>query len=305
MTARHPNHRPLSSLPPELRRTRVPDAVRAWVRRELGAQVTGVRRLPGASSTAVHGLRLADGRRVVLRRYVWPGFLEDEPDAAVREVDALRFARAAGLPVAEVLASDPDGSQVGDGIAALVMSLVPGRAVAVPDLEALADAAAAIHAIDASGFGHEYFRWYDRDTYQPCPDGTDQPELWAAATEVWRTDMPAVGTGLCHRDFHPGNVLWHRGRLGGVVDWANACRGPWGCDIAHCRENLIGLSGWDAADEFQAAYERATGRSLHPFWEIASVLEHGPETMRAKLGVYERRLTQALSALGALPRRLR
>jgi hypothetical protein len=51
----------------------------------------------GRSSTAVHGLRLFDGRRLVLRRYVWPAFLEDEPVAPSRELDALRFGFARGL----------------------------------------------------------------------------------------------------------------------------------------------------------------------------------------------------------------
>lgn len=305
MTSRHPNHRPLASLPPELRRTRVPDEVRTWVRRELGAPVTGLRRLAGASSTAVHGLRLRDGRRVVLRRYVWPGFLDDEPIAPAREVDALRFASAAGLAAPDLLAADVTGNEIGDGIPALVMSLLPGRAVAVPDLHRLAEAAASVHGVDAAALGHEYFRWYDRETHRPVPTGTTQPRLWEAAADVWRGEMPAYEPGLTHRDFHPGNLLWSRGRLTGIVDWANACRGPWGCDVAHCRENLIGLSGWEAADGFQRAYEELTGRTHHPFWEVASVLEHGPATMEAKLAVYERRLTTALGALGALPRRLR
>ena len=43
----------------------------------LGAPVTSVRRLPGASTSAVHLLRLSDGRRAVLRRYVWSGFLAE------------------------------------------------------------------------------------------------------------------------------------------------------------------------------------------------------------------------------------
>src|SRR5271163_1466098 len=114
MNRHHPNRRSLASLPRELRRTNVPDLVRSWINRATGAAVVGVVRLPGASSTAIHAVALSDGRRLVLRRYSWPGFLESEPAAPARELDALRLARDASLPVPEVVAADIDGSAVGD-----------------------------------------------------------------------------------------------------------------------------------------------------------------------------------------------
>jgi Phosphotransferase enzyme family len=30
--------------------------------------------------------------------------------------------------------------------------------------------------------------------------------------------VPAYRRVLCHHDLHPGNVLWHHGRVTGVVD---------------------------------------------------------------------------------------
>src|SRR5205823_12280001 len=90
-TWRHPNHREPCSLPVELRNPVVPGEVRAWVARQAGAPVVRVRRLAGASSAAVHAVHLADGTRLVLRRYLWRGFLDDEPLAPRREVDALGF----------------------------------------------------------------------------------------------------------------------------------------------------------------------------------------------------------------------
>src|SRR5204862_5155798 len=94
VTERHPNQRTLQSLPVELRRTTVPPAVRSWIERVTGGRsVERVKRLPGASSTAVHRLWFEDGGpTLVLRRYVWRGFVEAEPDAPPREVDALQFA---------------------------------------------------------------------------------------------------------------------------------------------------------------------------------------------------------------------
>ena len=253
--------------------------------------------LPGASSTAVHGLRLSDGRRVVLRRYVWPGFLEDEPEAPAREVDALVFAHDHRLPVPEVVAADVTGRTGGDGVPALLLSFLPGRAIAAADLDRLAEGAARIHAVGSGPPGHTYFRWYDPASTRP-PAGAHRPDLWEAAIERWQGDLPPFTATLVHRDFHPGNVLWSRGRLTGIVDWANACHGPAGCDIAHCRWNLIELSGFDAADRFQAAYERMTGTPVDPFWELGSVLEHGPSawTTPAAVTRAERRLAAALAA---------
>ena len=301
--ARHPNQRSLASLPRELRRTTVPAAVRAWVARETGCTVVRARRLPGASSTAVHCLVLSDGRRVVLRRYVWPGFLLDEPIAPRRELGALHFASAAGLSAPRVVAADADGSSVGDGIPVILMTKLAGRAEAVPDLGRLAEVAATIHATDPAGFRHDYFPWYAGTTTAPPPLAA-WPELWEAALAVWHTEMPPFPPCLIHRDFHPGNVLWMRGRCSGVVDWAGSCRGPWGCDVAHCRENLTRLGGPEVADRFLAAYEAATGATYHPYWEVASTLEHGPSgwTPDSVAGA-EVRLTAALADLDRLPRR--
>jgi aminoglycoside phosphotransferase (APT) family kinase protein len=293
----HPNRRVLSSLPNELRRTTVPPPVRAWVARRAGSEVVSVRRLQGASSAAVHAVGLADGRRLALRRYVWPGFLEAEPEAAGREVEALGFARSHGLPVPEVVAADVTGSEVGDGVAALLMGFVPGRAVAEPDLERLAELAAEVHATDPSGFGHLYFPWYSSTTLGP-PPASPQPALWEAALELWHDATPPYEEVFVHRDLHPGNILWRRGRVTGIVDWANACRGPRGCDVAHCRANLRVLSGEQAADRFAAAYESLTGVAHHPYWELASILEHGPSHWTpAQLAADEPRLARAVAEL--------
>lgn len=295
--APHPNRRERSSLPPELRRVGVPGPVRAWVAAQAGSAVVTAQRLAGASSSAVHRVFLDDGRSLVLRRYVWAGFLEDEPLAPEREVASLAVARRHGLPAPEVVAADVDGTGVGEGTPTVLMTFLAGQPVAVPDLHRLAEVAAAVHGVQAEPFGHDYFPWY-RDTAAVPPMST-RPALWEAAIERWLGDMPPYRPTLVHRDFHPGNVLWLRRAASGIVDWANACRGPWGCDVAHCRGQLMRLSGTGAADRFQAEYECLTGRTYHPYWEMASVLEHGPSAWTpADIDRAEARLERALQAMG-------
>lgn len=290
---RHPNYRPLATLPPELRRPSVPPAVRSWIRRELRSDVRRTRRLAGASSTAVHRLDLADGRSVVLRRYVWPGFTDEEPEAPQREIEALRFAAAHALPAPTLLAADPNGSLT--GIPAIVMTFVPGSPRAVPDLVGLAEVAATIHAVDASTFPYTYYPWYQGTVVEPPAGATDQ-RLWSQAIAIWHTRMPPFGAGFLHRDFHPGNVLWRRS-LAHVVDWANACAGPWGCDLAHCRDNLMQLADIEVADAFLSAYLDITGATYDPYWEIASVLEHSPASfIPERIALSEARLRPAVAA---------
>lgn len=296
--AAHPNQRPASDLAPELRRTTVPPAVRAWIGREAGSAVASVRRLAGASSTAVHRVGLVDGRRLVLRRYAWPGYLADDPEASRREVDALGFAGQRGLPVPKVVAADVTGGDVGDGVPALLMSMLSGRALAVPHVRRLAEVLAQVHAVDVAPFPHAYYRWCVGDMDGPPPHAR-RPWLWERAVEVWHTAMPGYRPVFIHRDFHPGNVLWARDRCTGIVDWPEACRGPAGCDVAHCRSELCRLADVDVADSFRVAYEAITGEPHHPYWEIASVMEHGPSHWDAgNLPQAERRLALGVAALG-------
>jgi aminoglycoside/choline kinase family phosphotransferase len=85
--------------------------------------------------------------------------------------------------------------------------------------------------------------------------------------------VPAYEECFIHRDFHPGNVLWSRGAVSGLVDWTNACTGPVGIDIATCRWNLQEWAGEDVATAFVTSYEELTGRPHHPYWDVAKIVE--------------------------------
>ena len=73
-----------------------------------------------------------------------------------------------------------------------------------------------------------------------------------------------------HRDFHPGNVLWRRGTVTGVVDWPGACTGPAVADVAHCRVNLLTF-GTGAAQRFTVFWQQAAGAAHHPWADVVTI----------------------------------
>ena len=76
---------------------------------------------------------------------------------------------------------------------------------------------------------------------------------------------------LLHRDFHPGNVLWRRGTVSGVVDWQGACTGPAAADVGHCRVNLLTF-GTDAAQRFTVLWQRTAGATYHPWADVVTII---------------------------------
>lgn len=273
----------MATLPLLLRRRPPPEAI-AWVQRTLGrgARVTSVRRLRGGTSAAVHLLGVSGAQTgadaVVLRRFVRTELLAEEPDIAQREVRVLDALRGSALPVPEYLAADVTGSEC--DVPAVLMTRVPGRIELQPRdlsgyLRQLAAFLPALHALGAVEGLPAYRAWF-RDRPFRVPAWSRRPELWLRANELASAPPPEATPTLIHRDYHPANTLWRYGRLSGVTDWVNACNGPSGNDVAHCRVNLSALFGIEAAEEFRVAYESVAGVSQHPHWDLVDALDTGP-----------------------------
>jgi aminoglycoside phosphotransferase (APT) family kinase protein len=115
------------------------------------------------------------------------------------------------------------------------------------------------------------------------PGWSKHPEVWKRALDVVHGSAPSFRSCFVHRDYHPSNVLWSSGRVSGIVDWVNGCRGPAGIDVAWCRHNLANLHGVATADDFLAAYIAAAGSDFtyDPYWDLMSVIEllPGPPSM--------------------------
>jgi aminoglycoside phosphotransferase (APT) family kinase protein len=257
----------------DFRRRRPSAEALAWVERELGVRVVGLRRMTGGIIAAVHRLtveHLPSGRRdvVVLRQY--------EHGEVGREAGILRQVDGAGLPAPRLLATSIAGAEAG-GHASVLMTLLPGRADLAPAdqgrwLGQIADAAARIHdaAVTAPAFDRQVDPWR-----LAVPAAASRPALWRALARVLGERASPCQPRFIHGDFQHFNLLWSRGRLTGVVDWDAAASGPPDIDTGHCRLNLAVLFGADWAERFRLAYEASAGRRVDPWWDLHALASYG------------------------------
>ncbi len=259
---------------------------RAWIEAAVGrgARIAAVSAMP-PSATAKHLIEVdaADDvdHRLVLRRYDDPERLAgDDAYLPANEARALRSLEASTVPAPRLYGADLD-PEVFD-VPALLESFIPGVTRWVPGdgdlgrfLAGLAEAMVAVHDVAADPTAFPGYRpYFEMDGEDPvAPPGSP---IWERAVELVATS-PSPPTRRCfiHRDLHAGNVLWDTERVSGVVDWATACWGPPGVDLARMRQNLAGDLGWEAADAFTAAYASAGGLvgDRHPYWDLVDAVD--------------------------------
>jgi aminoglycoside phosphotransferase (APT) family kinase protein len=152
------------------------------------------------------------------------------------------------------------------------MTRLPGRVWLSPTdpgdwISQMARALATIHNLEVE-VELPVTRHPDRDLV--VPDGARRPEVWLAAKHRLSAPAPA-GRAFIHGDYQHFNLLWRRGRLSGVIDWTWAGLGHPDRDVGHCRLNLAVLfsAGW--AQEFTAAYQAESGRSIDPWWDVFEI----------------------------------
>jgi aminoglycoside phosphotransferase (APT) family kinase protein len=118
-------------------------------------------------------------------------------------------------------------------------------------------------------------------------DDALEAEVRRTVSRVW----PSIGdeARLVHGDYWPGNTVFLRGRLSGVIDWEMAALGYPAKDVATCRCDLTNLFDLATADAFTRMYEEAAGRSVAnlPFWDLQvatgalQYIDHWAEGYRA------------------------
>lgn len=252
-----------------------------WVESKWqGAALEGASRLEGGTSSLLYdiqGVVGAERQSVVLRLHHKGEWLDVEPDLAKHEALSLEAAGQAGIAAPRVLAYDESGEAC--GMPAVLMTKMPGTVTLPPAydgawLDGLARTLADIHRHEAPDLPYDYYAYNDaRRLERPKWSGVEGD--WMRAFYIVAAGGPPADYRLIHRDYHPGNVLWQDGKVSAVVDWVNACRGPAGVDVGHCRVNLVQLYGTRVANEFLSAYERHAGPafSYDPYWDLISLTD--------------------------------
>lgn len=230
-----------------------------------------VGRLRGGAACDVFSLELDRGggtESVVLKTF--PAHMAV---SAGFEWAALKTAVLAPIPTPEPLAFDQSGAWF--GTPSIVMSRLPGSPVWEPADVAewtrqLASTLAGVHAA-ATGRVPEsmsrpaiWDRWTPTELPMAVVDGV-RSALARLAASGWER-------GLCHGDFHPGNVLFGQFAVTGVVDWVSARWGPVLSDLARCRCALAIWPGGDAPGHLLEQYVAVTDRSLAglDYWDVFS-----------------------------------
>ncbi|NKI41388.1 phosphotransferase family protein [Streptomyces physcomitrii] len=284
-------------MPPEEPEYPLPAATRAWVRAQLaaGEELVRVTRLTGGWSAEMRLLRLrgpAGEREWVLRSFVKPFPVRHAPGMLRREAGVLRLLRDTDIPVAALLAVDPEGRRC--AAPSLLMTRLPGRPCldesgAADRSRALAAQLVRVHRVSAEGGDRPpaYRPWTSPETVRVPGDST-RPALWQRAVDILRAPPPLYEPRFLHRDFHPGNVLFAPGgdgrtgaRITGVVDWVETSWGPAELDLAHCSTNLALLYGAPAGLGFTRHYLDAGGRltgdpRARLYWHLLDALAFAP-----------------------------
>jgi len=203
---------------------------------------------------------------VVLRRYV-PGWRNSTPERASFEFDVLGLVESAGIPSPRRLLLDAEGHYF--DTPAMVLSYLPGRSFFSPAhlsrwTDGLARGLALVHAVTPD---HYDLSWLPGDPVQDIRAEIDHrreqlPDMEALGHEAFAALQDQLDrvqrwqSCLIHDDYWPGNTVWYRGRLTGVIDWTDAKLGDPRADLSQCRADLVLSHGIGEADAFLQAYQR-------------------------------------------------
>ena len=224
-----------------------------------GARVTRMHRLVGGGSADAYDVTLdqAPGRVVVK-------VFRDGDDTAPLEWSRLKFAQRVTMPVPEPIAADLESSWFGRP--AIVMSRLTGRPDVAPKdvdswIESLARALTELHETALDGAERALTQPPLAETWRP-PEG-QHDSLTSRAIDAVRAHLPSLTSEhvFTHGDFNPSNVLWHRGRISGVVDWSAVRLDARWSELAYCRGAVCLLLGPDVADRLTDAYSEIVGHA--------------------------------------------
>ena len=246
-----------------------------------GARVTRVRRLRGGLGARMHllSIKVADGTRtrVVLRRPRSGQTERWSPERVRSDFEKLALVEQMGIAAPRPLYLDADGAHL--GFPAMVLSYLPGRPILVPRnpsqwVDELARSLLTIHTADRSRIVHSGLPSIGRPEFKDeiarrREQARAGEPLAREVHEALETGLDRIGwppTTLVHDDFWPGNTVWFRGHLVGIVDWTTMAVGDPRGDVSQCRVDLAIALGMEVADAFLEAYQSLVEVPLEDVW---------------------------------------
>jgi aminoglycoside phosphotransferase (APT) family kinase protein len=239
-----------------------------------------MRRLRGGLGARMHVLDIEcrDGRRekLVLRR---PRAEHEHATAknVTKEYDVLRLLESASVDAPRGVLLDAQGEFF--GVPAMVLTYLPGASVYAPRdqkawAERLARGLLAVHAItpdrfDLSRLHVQLIDGIREHLVRRAEPARAHSRLASEVHAVLTKELDRIAWPkpcLVHDDFWPGNTVWHRGRLAGIIDWTFAEVGDPRTDLAQCRADIEMIVSTQLASDFLAAYQRLAPRPLPDMW---------------------------------------
>jgi aminoglycoside phosphotransferase (APT) family kinase protein len=273
---------------PDNEATDAPPAPGGWRQPPVAAVLTWVGSVLGTSSVEiVRGMR-EGGSPWLLRTAAREAVLRiggpDDREHFDREVAAIEFASAGGVPAPAVLGHD-DGEAA--GMPLLLFERMAGASAipSAPDrerLRRLGAVTASLHAIRLTPsdllpvrerpIASVDFAALRREGH----DGALQRAADDQLASLRPTDGPVV---LVHGDLWQGNTVWDGPALTGVVDWDCAGVGAAGVDLGSLRCDAALTLGADAADEILTGWEQAAGGPAPDvaYWDVVAALSTPPD----------------------------
>ncbi len=245
-------------------------AVQRWLALWIpGVKVTHWQTLGDGVSSAVYGVEYTSaGRRgrAALRLTRTP------LELCWRESLLLNNLQSARLPV-----SACHGVKQQDNTTCMLMDWLPGKTVSRPmDIPPYAEQAAEVLAnIHATPMPQRMRRFETGFSKQVAAVGSRFPQYAAIAEALHRGLPKAQDRVLLHGDFWPGNLLYRRKELTGVLDWSDAASGCPMADLSNARFEIRWLWGEEAMHSFTVHYfAKAPYKALElARWDLVALIK--------------------------------
>lgn len=242
--------------------------------------------LTGGVSARVTALEIErpDGlhRKLVVRQHGLTD-LQRNPNIAADEFNLLQILQSAGVPAPVPYYFDQSGDIFPTPF--VVIEYIEGHTEFLPvDLGAflltLATQLAQLHRTDWSRFDLSFLpdqaELYDHKlTSRPThlDESLGEGLIRAVLEPAWPFPHrnPSV---LLHGDYWPGNILWHKSRLAGIIDWEDAHVGDPLADLAISRLEILWAFDMAAMRTFTRHYQSLIDLdfSALPCWDLCAAL---------------------------------